>query len=115
MLTLHQKPQKRQWDGHIYLPKSSYVLMNEEAKEALEKYNLEALQKFKNRTVQEALCCLYDPTSTPDAEPEDQLLQINTDHDLKTSDDSILDLMNNQAPSDEQLEQAFQTYQTLTS
>ena len=28
-----------------------YVLMNEESKEALKKYNLEALQKFQNRKV----------------------------------------------------------------
>ena len=56
-----------------------------------------------------------DPTPTPGAEPEDQLLQIHTDHDLETPDDSIFDLMNSQAPSDEQLNQALQTYQALTS
>ena len=115
MLTSHQKPQKRQWDGPIYLPKSTYVLMNEESNEALKKYNLEALQKLKNRTVQEALCCHDDPTPNPGAEQEDQPLQINTDHDLETSNGFMLDLINNQAPSDEQLEQALQTYQALTS
>ena len=31
----HHKPQKRQWDGPIYLPKSIYVLMSEQSKEAL--------------------------------------------------------------------------------
>ena len=42
---------ERQWDGPVYLPKSIYVLMNEESKEALKKYNLEPLQYFKNRKV----------------------------------------------------------------
>ena len=65
MLNLHQKPQKRQWNGPIYLLQSIYVLMNEESKEALKKYNLEALQKFQNRKVHEALCCIDDPTPTP--------------------------------------------------
>ena len=85
--------------------------MNEESKETLKKYKLEALQKVKNRKVQEALCCLDDPTPTPGAEPEDQSLQINTDHDFETTDDSILDLISSQAPNDEQMEQAPQTYQ----
>ena len=76
---------------------------------------METLQKFKNRTVEEALSCLDDPTPNPGAEPEDQPLQINADHDLETPDDSILDVINNQVPSDEQLEQALQTYQALTS
>ena len=31
-LNSHQEPQKRQWDGPNYLPKSMYVLMNEESK-----------------------------------------------------------------------------------
>ena len=42
-------------------------------------------------------------------------LQINPDHYLETPEDSILDLIDNQAPNDEQLEQALQSYQALTS
>ena len=72
MLNPHHKPQERQWDGPIHLPKSICVLMNEESKEGLKQYNLEPLQKFMNRTVQKALCCLDEPTHTPGAEPEDQ-------------------------------------------
>ena len=49
MLNPHQKPQRRQSDGPIYLHKSIYIFMNEESKEALKKYNLEALQMFQNR------------------------------------------------------------------
>ena len=60
--------------------------MNEESKETLKKNNLEALQKFQNRTVEEALCCLDDPTPTPGTEPEDQPIQINADHDIETPD-----------------------------
>ena len=87
--------------GWTYFPEFINVLMSNESKEAIKKYNLEAFQKFKDRTVQEVLCCLDGPAPTPGAEPED--------HDLKTLDDSILDLINNQAPNDEQLEQALQT------
>ena len=72
--------------------------MNEESTEALKKYILEALQKFQIRKVQEALCCLDDPTPKQGAEPEDQPLQMNADHDLKTPDDSILDFINSQVP-----------------
>ena len=79
--------------------------MDEESEEALEKDNIEALQ---------TLCCLDEPTPTPGAEPEDQTPQMNTDHDLATPDDSVLDCINSQAPNDEQMEQA-QTYQSLTS
>ena len=60
-LNHHQKPQKRQWDRPIYLPKFIYVLMHDESKEALKKYSLEALLKLLNRRVQEVLCCLDDP------------------------------------------------------
>ena len=115
MLNTHQKLHKKQWDGPIYLGKSISVFMNEESKEALKKYNLEALQKFLNWKVQEALCCLDDPTPYPGAEPEDRPPQMNTDQDLKTPYDSILDSINSQAPNDEQMEQALHTYQALTS
>ena len=84
-------------------------------KEALKKYTLEALQIFQKRTVQEVLFCFDDPTPNPGAEPEDQPLQMKTDHDLKTPDDSILDYINSQPPNHEQMEQALQTYQALTS
>ena len=40
---------------------------------------------------------------------------MNTDHDLETCDDSVLEYINIQAPNDEQMEQALQTYQSLTS
>ena len=75
MLTSHQEPQKRQWNGPIYLPKSICVPMNKESREALKKYNLEALQTFKNRTVHKTLCCLDDPTRNLGAEPEEEPLR----------------------------------------
>ena len=64
---------------------------------------------------QEALCCLHDLTPTPAGEPEHQTPQMNTDQDLKTPDDSILDYIKSQAPNDEQMDQALQTYLALTS
>ena len=40
---------------------------------------------------------------------------MNTDHDLKTHDDSLVDYINSQASNDEQMEQGLQTYQAMTS
>ena len=40
---------------------------------------------------------------------------MNTDHDLKTPDDSILDYINSQTPNDEQVEQALQSYKAMAS
>ena len=40
---------------------------------------------------------------------------MDTEYDLKMPDDSILDYNNIQAPNDDQMEQALETYQALTS
>ena len=59
--------------------------------------------------------CHDDPTPNPGAEPEDQTIEMSTDHDLETPDDSILDYINSQAPNDEQMELGLHSYQALTS
>ena len=52
------------------------------------------------------MCCLDNPAPTPGAEQEDHTPIMNTDHDLKTPDDSILDHINSQSPNDGQIEHA---------
>ena len=45
--TLPKKPARQKWTGPIYLPGHIYKLLSQEAKDALQKYNVEAIQKFK--------------------------------------------------------------------
>ena len=39
---------KQKWTGPIYLPGHVYKLWSQEAKDALQKYNVEASQKYKS-------------------------------------------------------------------
>ena len=45
--TFPKKPARQQWTGPIYLPGHIYKLLSQEAKDALQKYNVEAIKKFK--------------------------------------------------------------------
>ena len=45
--TFPKKPTRQKWTGPIYLPGHIYNLLSQEAKDALQKYNVEAIQKFK--------------------------------------------------------------------
>ena len=45
--TFPKKPARQKWTGPIYLPAHIYNLLSKEAKDALQKYNVEAIQKFK--------------------------------------------------------------------
>ena len=50
---LPQKPNKQKWMGPLYLPGHVYNLLGQEAEDALQKYCVEAIEKFKSRTVHE--------------------------------------------------------------
>ena len=45
--TFPKKPARQKWTGPIYLPEHMYKLLSQEAKDALQHYNVEAIQKFK--------------------------------------------------------------------
>ena len=45
--TFPKKPARQKWTGPIYLSGHIYKLLSQEAKDALQKYNVEAIQKFK--------------------------------------------------------------------
>ena len=83
------------------------MLLNQEAKEALSKYNMEAIEKFKNRKIDETMCCLdtqepsENPTAIPDEESTDNNCMNHPDHDLDMPDDCLLDYINSQHPCDE--------------
>ena len=45
--TFPKKPARQKWTGSIYLRGHIYRLLSQEAKDALQKYNVEAVQRFK--------------------------------------------------------------------
>ena len=46
--TFPKKQTKQKWTGPIYLPGHVYKLLGQQAKDALQKYNTEAIQKYKS-------------------------------------------------------------------
>ena len=51
--TFPKKPARQKWTGPIYLPGHIHKLLSQEAKDASQKYNVEAIQKFKTSRPQE--------------------------------------------------------------
>ena len=93
--------------------------MSQEAKDALQKYTVEAIQKFKasrdlnetelihnvNEHAQEEL------PPTIDEEEFQECQEFNTDQDLEPPTDDLFDFITNQEHSEDQLDQVLQTYQ----
>ena len=86
--------------------------MSQEAKDALQKYNVEAIQKFKasrNLNETELMHNVYEhaqeelPTSI-DEEEFQECQQFNTDQDLEPPTDDILDFITSQDHSDDPLD-----------
>ena len=46
--TLPKKPARQKWTGPIYFPGYIYKLLNQEERDALQKYNVQAIQKFNS-------------------------------------------------------------------
>ena len=44
--TFPKKPARQKWTGPIYLPGHLYKLLSQEAKDALQEYNVEVIQNF---------------------------------------------------------------------
>ena len=91
----------------------------QEAKDALQKYNGEAIQKFKasrNRNETELMHNVYEhaqeelPPSI-DKEEFQECQQFNTDQKLERPTDDILEFITSQGHSEDQLDQVLQTYQ----
>ena len=99
--------------GHIY------NLLSQEAKDALQKYNVEAIQKFKasrnlNETQLIHTISEHAQDELPpiiDEEEFQECQEFNTDQDLEPPTDDILEFIISQEHSDDQLDQVLQTYQ----
>ena len=93
--------------------------MSQEAKDTLQKYNVEAIQKLKasrNLNETELIHSVYEHTQEElppsiDEEEFQECKQFNTDQDLDPPTDDILEFITSQDHSDDQLDQVLQTYQ----
>ena len=117
-----KKQTKQRWTGPIYLPAHIYKLLSQEVKDALQKYNAEAIQKFKSTRKLHEINFLHDlhentqdnsTTSNQDDQSPDYQ-ESHPDQDLEPPMDDLLDFINSQNHSDDQLDQVLQTYQTYT-
>ena len=120
--TFPKKQTKQRWTGPIYLPAHIYTHLSQEAKDALQKYNAEEIQKFQSTRKLHEINFLHDlhentqensTTSNQDDQSPD-FRESHPDQDLEPPIDDLLDFSNSQNHSDDQLDQVFQTYQTYT-
>ena len=101
------------------MPSHIYNLLNQEAKESLQKYNVEAIQKFKaSRNLSETQFIPTMSQHTQDESPPiidgeefQECQEFNTDEDLEPPEDDISEFITSQEHSDDQLDQVLQTYQ----
>ena len=101
----------RRYDGPISLPPQIYKLLNQDALKALNAYITEAISRFHRRKVHNTEIVetpQTDPSGPP--VPENDLPDLS-ESDLEIPDDPILDFVNSQCHSSEDLDQALQAYQ----
>ena len=117
--TFLKKPARQKWTGPIHLLGHIYKLLSQEAKDAVQKYNVEAIQEFKSSRNLHETTFIHDvhedthnnsPSSNEDDEFQ-ECQEFNTDQDLKPYTDDLLDFITSQEYSDDQLDQVLQTYQ----
>ena len=93
--------------------------MNQEAKDSLQKHNVEAIQKSKasrNLNETEFIHNVYEHAQeelppTIDEEDFQECQEINNDQDIEPPTDDLLDFITSQEHSEDQLDQVLLTYQ----
>ena len=103
----------RRYEGPIFLPPQIYRLLSEDALKALKAYNTEAISRFHKRKVHNTEI-VEEPQDDPPGPPvpENDLPDL-PESDLNIPDDPILDFVNSQCHSSEDLYQALQAYQAF--
>ena len=101
----------RRYDGPIFLPPQIYRLLSEDALKALKCYNTDAISRFHKRKVHNTEI-VEEPQDDPPVPPvsENDLPDL-PESDLNIPDEPILDFVNSQCHSSEDLVQALQVYQ----
>ena len=120
--TFPRKQTNQRWTCPIYLPACIYKLLSQEVKDALQKYYVEAIQKLKSTRNLHEINFVHDlhestqddSTSSNKDDQSQDCQEFHPDQDLEPAMDDLLDFINNQHHSDDQLDQVLQTYQTYT-
>ena len=101
----------RRYEGPIFLPPQIYKFLSQDAMKALKAYNTEAINRFHQRKVHntEIVETSHDESPGPPV-PENDLPDL-PESDLDIPDEPILDFVNRQCHSSDDLDQAFQAYQ----
>ena len=105
--------------SYIFARTYIHNLLSKEANDALQKYNVEAIQKFKatrnlNETELMHTVSEHAQEELPpsiDEEEFQECQELNTDQDLEPPTDDILEFITSQDHSDDQLDQVLQTSQ----
>ena len=103
-------PQKsfKRYDGPIYLPPLIFRLLNQDVMKALKAYNTEAINRFHQKKVHNTKVVELPQDAPPDPSGPDSDLPESV---LAIPDGPILDFVNSQCCSSEDLDQALQAYQ----
>ena len=101
----------RRYDGPIFLPPQIYRLLSEDALKALKAYNTEAISRFHKRKVHNTEIVEEHQDDPPGPPVSENDLPHLPESDLNIPDDPILDFVNSQCHSSEDLDQALQAYQ----
>ena len=105
-----QKPIKR-YDGPIYLPPKIYEFFSQDAMKALKTYNTEAINRFHQRKVHNTEIVEIPQDDCPEPPVPDTGHSDLPESALDILDDPILNVVNRQCHSSEDLDQALQAYQ----
>ena len=122
--TFPKKQTNQEWTGPIYMPAHLHKHLSQEVKDAVQKYNVgvEAIQKFKSTRNLHEINLIHDLhenrqenlTSSNEHDQTPDCQESHPDQDLEPPMDDLLDFINSQHNSDDQLDQVWQTYQTYT-
>ena len=99
--TFPKKPDRQKWTNPIYLPGHTYKLLSQEAKDALQKYNVEAIQKLKSsRNLHETSFIhavhedtQHNPPSSNEDDDFQECQEFNTGQALEPPTDDLLDFI----------------------
>ena len=109
----NQEPKSlsKRYDGPIYLPPQIFKLLIQDAMKTSKAFDTEAINRFHQRKVHhtEVVECPQD--DPPDPSVPDCGLSGLPESDLAIPDDPILNSVNSQCHSSEDLDQALQAYQ----
>ena len=101
----------RRYDGPIFLPPQIYKLLSQDAMKVLKAYNTEAINRFHQRKVHNTEIVETPQDDPPGPPVPDNDLPDLPGSDLDIPDDPILDFVNSQCHSSEDLDQTLQAYQ----